>query len=116
MNRFDPTPRYAKHIFVCVNERPPANPKGCCAARGSQDIRLEFVKLIREYGLKGKVRANKAGCLDGCELGPTIVIYPDNVWYTGCSIDDVPEIFELSVRQSGVVKRLVATDETWERL
>ncbi|SVC11175.1 uncharacterized protein METZ01_LOCUS264029, partial [marine metagenome] len=68
--------KYKKHIFVCINERPPDSPKGCCASGGGSDIRYEFVKLINEHGLKGKVRSNKSGCLDACEVGPAVVIYP----------------------------------------
>ena len=109
-------PRYEKHVFVCVNERPPDSRKGCCAEKGGHDIRLAFVKLISEHGLKGNIRANKAGCLDACELGPTVVIYPDDIWYVGFTIEDVPEIFTKSVLNDGVAERLVASEESWEKL
>jgi (2Fe-2S) ferredoxin len=66
--------------------------------------------------LKGKIRANKSGCLDACEMGATLVIYPNNIWYTHVSIDDVEEIFETSVINDSVVERLVSTEETWEKL
>ena len=75
-------PKYKKHIFICTNERPLDNPKGDCIRCGGMDIRMKFVKLINQHGLKGKVRANKSGCLDACELGAVVVIYPDNIWYT----------------------------------
>ncbi|SVA77372.1 uncharacterized protein METZ01_LOCUS130226, partial [marine metagenome] len=50
---------------------------------------MKFVQLINQHGLKGKIRANKSGCLDACEMGAVIVIYPNNIWYTRVSVDDV---------------------------
>ncbi|MFQ6606925.1 MAG: ferredoxin [Fidelibacterota bacterium] len=108
--------RFEKHIFVCVNERPPENTKGCCSAKGGYDIRLAFAKLIAEHGLKSKVRANKSGCLDSCELGATVVIYPEGYWYTEVSPEDVLEIFEKSVLKDEPVSRLLADHKTWHRL
>ncbi len=108
--------KYDKHIFVCINERPADSPKGCCAAKGGKDIRFEFVKLINQHGLKGKVRSNKSGCLDACELGATVAIYPDGFWYTRVTTEDVPEIFEKSVLKGEPVERLLATEKTWQEL
>ena len=107
------TPRYEKHIFVCIKERPESHPRGCCLEKGSMDIRNRFVQLINQHGLKGKVRANKSGCLDVCEMGINLVIYPDNLWYTGVTEADVDEIFEKSVLNDDIVDRLAATEETW---
>jgi len=110
------TPKYRKHIFICINKRDPDNPKGDCTRCGGKDIRMKFVKLINQHGLKGKVRANKTGCLDACELGAAVVIYPDNIWYTRVSVNDVDEIFKTSILRNGMVKRLVATKDTWNEL
>ena len=74
--------KYKKHIFICVNERPENSPKGSCARCGGFDIRMRFVELINQHGLKGIVRANKSGCLDACEFGVAVVVYPDEIWYT----------------------------------
>ena len=108
--------KYEKHIFICINERPPDSPKECCASGGGKEIRYEFVKLINEHGLKGKVRSNKAGCLDACEIGPAVVIYPSGLWYTGVNLEDVPEIFKKSVLGDESVERLMAKKQTWEEL
>jgi (2Fe-2S) ferredoxin len=110
------TKKYQKHIFICINERDENNPKGDCARCGGKDIRLKFVQLINKHGLKGKVRANKSGCLDVCELGAAVVIYPDNIWYTQVTVNDVDEIFETSIIKDGIVERLAATHETWNKL
>ncbi len=90
-------PKFDKHIFICTNDRGPNHPRGDCVKCGGLDIRMRFVHLINKHGLKGKVRANKSGCLDVCEIGPAVVIYPQNIWYTGITIENVDEIFEKSI-------------------
>lgn len=107
---------FEKHIFVCTNQRPVSSPKGCCNDKGGSELRVAFVTGLAKRGLKGPVRANKSGCLDACELGPTVVIYPAGVWYLKVTPDDVEEIIETSIVGDGVVKRLVATPDHWERL
>ena len=108
--------KYDKHIFVCVNERSDNSQRGSCAKCGGLDIRMRFVQLINEYGLKGVVRANKSGCLDVCELGPAVVVYPDGVWYTNVQLEDVDEIFQSNIINHKPVKRLVANKNTWNEL
>ena len=110
------TPRYKKHILICINERNQNNPRGDCSRCGGKEIRTKFVQLINQYGLKGKVRANKTGCLDVCELGAVVVIYPNNIWYTRVTIEDIEEIFLVSILNDDIVNRLVANDKTWEEL
>jgi len=109
-------PKFNKHIFICTNERDKKSPRGDCGRCGGLEIRTSFSKLINQNGLKGNVRSNKSGCLDACELGPVVVIYPDNIWYTGVKVGDVEEIFESSILRNDVVERLVADKETWNRL
>ncbi len=87
-------PGYQRHLFVCMNERRDGHPRGCCADKGSAEIRARLKSLVASHGLKGVVRANQAGCLDYCEHGVTLVVYPDGVWYGGVTLDDVDRIFE----------------------
>ena len=110
------TSKYNKHIFICVNERDQNSSKDDCVRCGGKDVRLKFVQLINQNGLKGKVRANKSGCLDACELGTAVVIYPDNIWYTRVTINDVDEIFETSILNDNVVERLSANEHTWKEM
>ncbi len=107
--------KYDKHILVCIKERQNGHPRGCCMENGGMEIRKRFVQLINRHGLKGKIRANKTGCLDVCEVGPNVVIYPDNIWYTGVTVNDVDEIFDQSVLNDNIVNRLEATEETWNQ-
>jgi len=95
-----------RHVFVCENVRDPANPKGCCSAKGSEEIRARLKRLAFEAGLKGRVRINSAGCLDRCAEGVTIVVYPEAVWYGHVTAADVEELFREHVLHGRPVERL----------
>ena len=71
---------YRAHVFVCTNVRPPGHKRGCCAEKGSEKLRDYMKVRAKELGLQ-QTRINAAGCLDRCELGPTLVIYPEGIWY-----------------------------------
>jgi (2Fe-2S) ferredoxin len=101
---------FKHHIFVCVNQRPKDDPRGCCADKGSERLQSFFKKEVERLGLKGTVRANKAGCLDHCDLGPSVVIYPEGVWYWVGSEADVTEIMERHVMKGEIVERLLMPD------
>ena len=104
-------PHYERHVFICTNRRDPANPKGSCAQKGSEALKERFKKELYDRGLKGKVRANAAGCLDQCEHGCTVVVYPEQVWYGKVSVEDVPEIIERHIVGGEVVERLLIPDQ-----
>jgi (2Fe-2S) ferredoxin len=104
-------PKFEHHIFICTNQRPPENPRGCCDPQGLGALQLCFKKELARRGLKATVRANKAGCLDQCEHGPTVVIYPEAVWYGGVGPEDVAEIVESLLLNQTPVKRLMLADE-----
>ncbi len=100
-------PHYEKHVFICTNRRDPGNPKGDCASKGSEAIREAFKKGLHERGLKGRMRANAAGCLDQCAYGPTVVVYPEQVWYTVPTPADAEEIIEKHLVGGVPVERLL---------
>jgi (2Fe-2S) ferredoxin len=100
-------PHYEKHVFICTNRREPGNPKGCCAEKGSEAIRETFKRILHEKGLKGRMRANAAGCLDQCAYGPTVVVYPEQVWYTVPTPADAEEIIEQHLIGGKPVERLL---------
>ena len=100
---------FKKHIFICINQRPPESPKGCCGDEGMA-VRVAFVQELAKQGLINKVRANKSGCLDICSMGPVVVIYPAGIWYKGVIPDDVPEIVETSIVGDEIVTRLQMSD------
>ncbi len=98
--------RFKYHVFVCENRRDPSDPRGSCGAKGSEAIRAAFKDELRRRGLKGAVRANAAGCLDACADGPTVVVYPEGVWYGHVRPEDVPEIVESHLVNGVPVERL----------
>lgn len=103
----DPAPYYRAHVFVCTNERPDGHPRGCCKARGAEHLRDYMKKRATALGLGKAVRVNSAGCLDRCELGPTLVVYPEGVWYTYATEADLDEILQTHLVEGGRVERLM---------
>ena len=99
-------PHLEKHVFICVNRRDPGNPKGSCAEKGSEAVRDEFKRQLHERGVKGKIRANAAGCLDQCVRGATVVVYPEQVWYGGVKVEDVDELVKGHLLGGVPVERL----------
>jgi (2Fe-2S) ferredoxin len=102
----DPEAFYRVHVFCCVNERPNDHPRGCCKAKGSQELR-DYMKARAKALRLRRVRINASGCLDRCELGPTMVIYPEGVWYSYRTTEDVDEILQTHVVGGGRVRRLM---------
>jgi (2Fe-2S) ferredoxin len=83
--------------FVCTNQRPDGHPKPCCAGRGSLHLRDELKRMVLERGLGGRVKVFQSGCLSHCELGPTVVTFPDGQVYTGVTEADLPALVEALV-------------------
>ncbi len=95
----DPPLFFDFHVFVCTNRRPDGHSRGSCAARGSEHLRDYMKARAKELGLK-RVRINSSGCLDRCESGPCIVVYPDGIWYRVDTVADVDRVL-LAHLQSG---------------
>ncbi|MBI0534746.1 (2Fe-2S) ferredoxin domain-containing protein [Roseomonas sp. KE2513] len=106
----DPPPWFRVHLFACTNRRPEGHRRGSCAARGSEGLRDYMKARAKEMGLPG-IRVNSAGCLDRCEFGPVIVIYPEGVWYRAETRDDIDEILTTHLRDGGRVPRLMLTEK-----
>jgi (2Fe-2S) ferredoxin len=102
----DPPLYFRIHVFCCTNRRPDGHKRGSCAARGSEPLRDYLKSRAKELGIGG-IRVNSAGCLDRCELGPVMVIYPEGVWYSYHSHEDVEEILQTHLVQGGRVERLM---------
>lgn len=103
-------PFFERHVFVCTNERAADHPRGCCKAKGSVEVRDRLKAELTARGLSKAIRANAAGCLDQCERGVTVVVYPEQVWYGGVTVDDVTEIVEQHLIGGKPVTRLVMAD------
>lgn len=103
-------PPFARHVFVCGNARAADHPRGCCDGSGEGALHKVFKQAVADRGLQRSVRANKAGCLDQCEHGPTVVIYPEGVWYGHVTADDVAEIVDRHLMHGEPVARLRLAD------
>lgn len=99
-------PFYQHHVFFCTNQR--EDGATCCNNCGAQDMRDYAKARIKALGLRGegRVRINSAGCLDRCEEGPVIVVYPEGIWYTYVDKEDVDEIIDEHIINGRVVERL----------
>ena len=98
--------KFDKHIFICVNQRTGTDRKSCGEAHGLELV-TTFKKILKDKNLPIKVRAQKAGCLDICDFGPTIVVYPDGVFYVGVNLSDVEEIINEHIINDRPVQRLI---------
>jgi (2Fe-2S) ferredoxin len=103
-------PKFEKHIFVCGNQRPAGHPRRCCDPLAEAKLQKLFKQKLAERGLKGRVRANQSGCLDQCEHGPNVVVYPDAIWYGKVTEADVDEIIESHIVGGRPVERLRLAD------
>jgi len=104
-------PSFQRHVFVCTNERPADDPRGCCKAKGGVEVRDKMKAELKARGISKLVRANNAGCLDQCERGVTVVVYPEQVWYGGVTVDDVTEIVDKHLVGGQVVERLLIPNQ-----
>ena len=98
---------YERHVFFCLNDR--ENGEQSCAHDGAKAGFDHCKSRVKKLGLAGpgKVRVNKAGCLDRCAGGPVAVVYPDETWYTFVGTDDIDEIVDRHLVRGEVVERLV---------
>ena len=98
---------YERHVFFCINDRPSGE---ACCARFNAQAAFDRCKLqVKSAGLAGpgKVRVNKAGCLDRCAAGPVLVVYPEAVWYSYLDLTDIDEIVASHLQRGTVVQRLL---------
>lgn len=97
---------YERHVFFCCNQRD--GTRESCNAKGATESRDYAKGRVKALGLsgEGKVRINQAGCLDRCDEGPVIVVYPEAVWYTYVDQADIDEIIAEHVVHGRVVERL----------
>ncbi len=97
---------FKHHVFFCCNQR--AEGEGCCNDLGATAAQTYAKDRIAQLGLKGKgkIRINKAGCLDRCDDGPVLVVYPDETWYTYVDHEDIEEIIQEHLIHGRVVERL----------
>ena len=97
--------KFQKHIFICVNQRAEGEKRSCGEGHGMALV-ASFKKIIKDKNLNIKIRAQRAGCLDVCHFGPTVVVYPEGIFYVGVELNDVSEIVESHIINNIPVERL----------
>lgn len=97
---------FSHHVFICMNQREDGRP--CCAEQGAQAAQQHAKKRIKALDMngEGKIRINQAGCLDRCEEGPVLVVYPQGTWYTYVDTQDIDDIIDQHLIGGKVVERL----------
>lgn len=98
--------KYKKHIFICTNQRAEGQRKSCGEVCGMNLVQ-EFKKQMKEQNVDFPVRAQRSGCLDVCDFGPALVVYPEGVFYGGVKESDIREIVSEHILNDRPVERLV---------
>jgi (2Fe-2S) ferredoxin len=103
-------PVFEHHVFVCTNVRPEGAPRPSCTSDGKSELHTQLQQLAKAAGLGATVRINKSGCLDQCEHGPTVVVYPEAIWYGNVKPEDAAEIVSEHLAGGKPVERLRIAD------
>ena len=107
-------PKPEHHVLVCLNTRPPGNPKGSCGEKGSEALFEKLKAMVKERGLGGRVIVNRTSCLKHCSRGMTMAVQPENVWYAGVREEDLEEVCASHLQDGRPLARLFMPDIPWE--
>ena len=88
---------FEKIIFVCTNQRDEGE-RVCCQRGGGCELRDTLKAMVKTRQLRSKVRVSQSGCMDRCEDGPNIMVFPDNVWFSHVGSGDLEAILDAVVR------------------
>ena len=94
------------HVFICMNQRPPGHPRGSCGDSGAGSVFEAMMGELEKRDLFGKIQVTGTFCMGPCDQGPTVVVYPEGVWYKGVTSKDVNDIFDQHLINGTPVERL----------
>ena len=106
-------PKPEKHVFVCVQNRPPSHPRPSCSQKNCAEVADEFYWLLQEQQLFNKIQVTSTSCLGPCNEGPSVLVYPDGIMYGGVKKEDVATIFNEHLHNNHPVERLMVSKEFW---
>jgi (2Fe-2S) ferredoxin len=87
-------PQFEKYVFVCVNERPAGERVSCGGSFCGKELAARLKEEVKKAGTADKIRVSKSMCLDVCEEGANVLIYPDDLWLKHVELSDIPSILE----------------------
>ena len=87
-------PEFEKYILICVNERPDGERVACGTSFCGKDLAASLKDAVKKAGQANRIRVSKTLCLDVCEQGPNVLVYPDNFWFKQVTLGDVPAILD----------------------
>ena len=90
-------PEFEKYLFVCINERPEGERVSCGGTGCGKDLAARLKEEVKKAGFGSKIRVSKSYCLDVCEDGPNLMLYPDNIWFKNVDIVDIPVILKKAI-------------------
>ena len=97
---------YTRHVFCCFTQRPPMHPRGSCGANGAAPLWERLGKKLEASGRRD-IAMTSSGCLSFCQAGPIMVVYPQGIWYTPKTAEDIDEIFTEHLVGGRPVERLI---------
>ena len=104
-------PLFERHVFVCHNVRPADAPRPSCTS-GWQERTAHAAEPTEQRCRPGRESADQQVlCLDQCEHGPTVVVYPEAVWYGNVRPEDAEEIVREHLVGGRPVERLRIAEE-----
>lgn len=109
MIREDKLQPFKYHVFACDQQKPEGVPG--CNARGSAKTIDALRREIATQGLGEVVQLTTCGSIGLCERGPNLVVYPEGVWYSGVTPNDVPELVQSHFKDGKPFERLANRTE-----
>ncbi len=106
-------PRPERHVFVCTQGRPPGHPRGSCAEKGGAGVMEAFLSELQTRNAFDRISVTNTGCMGPCQMGGTVLVYPEGVMYARVSKEDVAEIFDEHLLGGKPVERLLMPAEVW---
>ncbi|MFQ5601928.1 MAG: ferredoxin [bacterium] len=97
---------FRQHYFVCTHARPPFA-KPSCGPQTSHQILMKLQEEAEKQNLLHEIKITACACLGPCEAGPSMVVYPDGIWYAKVTLEDVPEIVSSHMLQNKPIERLI---------
>ena len=85
-------PKFEKYVVVCVNERPAGERVSCGGTFCGKELSEKLKEAVKTAGKAGTIRVSKSKCLDVCEEGANVLVYPDNLWLSHAELADIPAI------------------------